>query len=71
MFGDGLDSPINEPFSFDKKWCSHEMTLSLNSHRIVLAHCPYPAGAHPDIKNFKEKLLHHLQPEETVMKDGG
>lgn len=77
---DGTDCRINEPFPFDSKWYSHkfhgpglryEIGLANHSGNIVWVNGPFPCGSYPDIKIFKEKMVHHLQHKELIVGDNG
>lgn len=75
----GTDFAINEPTPFDRKWYSHklkraavryEIAVSISGN-IVWFNGPFEAGLYPDVKIFKEGLLHHLYQGENVVTDRG
>lgn len=80
MSVDGTDMPIQEPTPFNAKWYSHklngpavryEVGVSCASGDIIWLNGPFPAGANPDNKIFRETLKGELLPNEMVICDNG
>ena len=76
---DGTDFKIQEPFPFNKKWCSHkfngaalkyEVAISIFSGDIVWVYGPH-RGAKHDITIFKENLRNKLDNGEMIEGDKG
>jgi DDE superfamily endonuclease len=77
---DGVDFPIFEPQKFDRQWYSHkfkgpgiryEVAVCIQTGDIVWVNGPYKCGKYPDVKIFKEGLMHHLAVGELVEADRG
>lgn len=77
---DGTDFQIYEPKPFWKGWHSHkfrgpglryEVGLCLRTGFIVWISGPFPCGAWPDLKIFREDLIHYLEEGEMVEADAG
>lgn len=77
---DGTDFRIREPKPFNPGWYSHkfkgpgvryEVALSINGGDIVHINGPFMCGHWPDLKIFREKLKHKLDPNEMVEADAG
>jgi len=69
-----------EPKPFWKGWYSHkfkaaglryEVAVSIQNGDIVWINGPFPCGKWPDIKIFREDLIHELEPGEKVEADRG
>jgi hypothetical protein len=80
MTVDGTDFMIWQPFPFSKNWFSHkfkgpgvryEVGVCIQTGDICWINGPYPCGAWPDIKIFREHLIHRLPPGEKVEADDG
>ena len=70
---------IYEPSPFSPKWFSYknkgpgvryEVGVAIESGDIVWAHGPFPCGAWPDLKIFREGMKKTLAPGEMVIADG-
>ncbi|KAI2500891.1 hypothetical protein MHU86_13552 [Fragilaria crotonensis] len=77
---DGVDFPILEPAPFDSQWFSHkfrgpgiryEVAVCIQTGDIVWVNGPFKCGKYPDVKIFKEGLMHHLGVNELVEADRG
>jgi hypothetical protein len=77
---DGTDFIIQEPTPFWKGWHSrkfnaaalrYEIAISICSGDVVWINGPFPAGHWPDIKIFRESLIHELDEGEKVEADLG
>ena len=70
---DGTDYEIEQPKPFSKIWydCKHngpgvryEVAVSINGGDIVWINGPYKSGSWPDIKIFRDGILHYLEADE-------
>jgi hypothetical protein len=77
---DGTDFKCFEPRPFNKKFFSHkinhsglryEIAISIKRGAIVWIHGPFPCGAWPDMRIFRDSLQHHLSDKERVEADDG
>jgi hypothetical protein len=77
---DGTDFRIQEPTPFSTKWYSHkfgaaglryEVAVCIQTGDIVWIHGPFPCGAWPDIKIFRNRLKQALAHGEKVEADNG
>jgi DDE superfamily endonuclease len=77
---DGTDCPIREPSEFSGRWYSHkfkgaglryEVAICIQTGWVVWANGPYPCGAFPDIRIFRDRLQEELLPGEMVVADRG
>lgn len=80
MSVDGTDCPIREPEPFSTQWYSHKMNgaglryevaVSVNGGDIVWVAGPYPCGAYPDLRIYRDQLKRRLLPTEKVIADNG
>ena len=78
---DGTDFRIHEPGPvLDPRWWSHkfngpgiryELAISIKTGEIVWIHGPFPAGEWPDIRIFRDSLIHFVDDREMILADGG
>ena len=77
---DGTDCPIQEPSEFSGRWYSHkfkgaglryEIAICIQTGWVVWANGPYPCGAYPDIKIFRDRLKDELITGEMIVADRG
>jgi hypothetical protein len=77
---DGVDFQIQEPTPFSTAWYSHkfhgpglryELAVAINTGDIVSFNGPFPCGAFPDLKIFRNRLKQELGQGEKVVADRG
>jgi DDE superfamily endonuclease len=77
---DGTDCPIREPSEFSGRWYSrkfkgaglrYEVAICIQTGWVVWANGPYPCGAFPDLRIFRDRLQNELLPGEMVVADRG
>jgi len=77
---DGTDFRIQEPRPFNRQWYSqkfkgpavrYEIGVCIRTGWIVWVNGPFACGKWPDLKIFKEAMIHELDYGERVVADGG
>lgn len=77
---DGTDFRIQEPSPFSPAWYSHkykgpgvryEVALSINGGDIVWINGPFACGRWPDLRIFRQKLIHKLEHGEMIEANKG
>lgn len=80
MTVDGTNFKCFEPKPFNKQFYSHkinhsglryEVGISIKKGDIVWIHGPFPCGAWPDLKIFRDAMLLYLNSNERVEADDG
>ena len=75
---DGTDFEIQQPKPFSKIWYDYkhnsagvryEVAVSIIGGDIVWINSPYKSGSWPDIKIFRDGILHYLEADEHIEAD--